>query len=115
MLSWASWLILIVAATGLTISVYRWFRKVQSIMRERKRTVESAAAQLAASRSQVVEKHYDPDLAKVITRCENIYRQAEAQYHESYYKPWIWLPATIMGFRAIPPEDYYTLGKSWKL
>lgn len=114
MLFWFSWLILVVAVTGLAICVYLWFRRVQSIMREQKRTVESAAGQLAAFRSQVVEKHYDPDLAKIIMRCENLYRQAETQYHETYYKPWIWLPATIMGFHAIPPEDYYTLGKNWK-
>lgn len=107
-------LILIAAAAGLAVGVYFWFRKVLHIMQEQKNTVEIAASQLEAQRSKADEKHYNSDLAKIIRRCENVYQQAETLYNQSFVKPWIWLPAVLMGFRKIPPERFYTLGRNWR-
>ena len=107
-------LIFMAAAAGLAIGVYFWFRKVLHMMQERKNTVEIAASQLEAQRSKADEKHYDSNLAKIIGCCENAYQQAETIYNQSFAKPWIWLPAVLMGFRKIPPERFYTLGRNWQ-
>lgn len=109
------WLIWMVAAASISVCLYLWFRDVRRIMRERKSTVESAASQLASCRKKAIGARYDPELAKVIARSESIYRQAVALYHQSFGKPWIWLPAVLMGFRSIPEEDYYTLGRNWRI
>ena len=107
-------LIFMAVAVGLAVGVYFWFHKVLHIMRERKNTVEIAASQLEAQRSKADEKHYDSNLAKIIGCCENAYQQAETIYNQSFAKPWIWLPAVLMGFRKVPPERFYTLGRNWQ-
>ena len=104
-------LYIIAAGFGLFISVFLWFRNVSRIMQEQKKTIDSAARQLATARSQEVSNRYDPDLASHIRQAENIYRQAEKLYHQTLYNPKNYLPAVLMGYRPIPPEDYYTLGK----
>jgi len=106
--------ICLVAIVSITACLHLWFRDVRRIMRERKSTVESAAEQLAACRRKAAGVRYDPELAKVIARSESIYRQATELYRQTLSKPWIWLPAMLMGFRPIPEEDYYTLGRNWK-
>lgn len=106
-------LIFMAAAVGLAVGVHFWFHKVLHIMQERRNTVEIAASQLEAQRRKADEKHYDSDLAKIIGRCENDYQRAETLYNQSFAKPWIWLPAVLMGFRKIPPERFYTLGRNW--
>ena len=111
MLSWYSWLIIIVAGSCLFIGVFLWFRNVSLIMQEPKKTMDSAARQLATVRSQEVSNRYDPDLASRIRQSENIYQQAEKLYHQTLYNPKNYLPAVLMGYRPIPPEEYYTLGK----
>ena len=111
----SSWLIWIVAIISIAVCLFLWFRDVRRIMRERKSTVESAAGQLASSRKKAASVRYDLELEKVVTRSESIYRQAVELYHQAFNKPWIWLPAILMGFRAIPPEESYTLGRNWTI
>ena len=108
------WLIWVVVVVSVTVCLYLWFREVRRIMRERKSTVESAAGQLASCRRKAAGIRYDAELEKVIARSESIYRQATEHYQQAFRKPWIWLPAVLMGFRSIPPEDYYMLGRNWK-
>ena len=111
MLSLMIWIVVIAC---ISTCLYLWFRDVRRIMRERKSTVDSAAEQLAAYRRKVAGVRYDPDLAKVLARSESIYLQAVKLYHQSLHKPWIRLPAVLMGFRSIPEEVYYTLGRTCK-
>ena len=108
------WLVWGVAAAIIVTCTYQWFHKVQRIMQERKNSMESAAGQLASCRREVIAARYSVELTEVMEHSESVYRQAEADYHKAFYKPWIWLPAILMGFRAIPPEDYYMLGRNWE-
>lgn len=107
-----SWPIWTAAFASVTACIFLWFREARRIMRERKSTVESAAEQLAACRQKASGVRYAPELAKVLMRSEIIYLQAVELYHQTLRKPWIWLPATLMRFRPIPNEDYYTLGRN---
>lgn len=108
------WIVWIVAAAGMAVCVYQWFGKVQRIMGERKSNMEMAAGQLAACRRMTIAARYDPELAETLAHSESIYRQAEELYNRAFYRPWVWLPAVLIGFRPIPPEDYYMLGRNWK-
>ena len=110
-----SWLIWLVAIASVAVCLYLWFREVRRIMRERKSTVESAGSQLAACRRKTFGVRYDPELAEIVARSESIYRQAVDHYQQAFRKPWIWGPAILMGFRSIPPEDYYMLGRNWEV
>ncbi len=103
MTAWLGWL----AAIGSTIiCLTLWFRNVRYIMREHKSTVESAARQLVSCRKKAAEAGEDLHAQAVLKRSESIYRQALALYHSFLRKPWIWLPAIVMGFRFILPEGY---------
>ncbi len=105
MTAWLGWLV----AIGSTITcLVLWFRNVRHIMRENKSTVESAARQLVSCRKKMAESRGDLRAQAVLKRSESIYRQALALYHSSLRKPWIWLPAIVMGFRFILPEGYLT-------
>jgi len=97
----AVWLAWLVASISTIVCLFLWFRDVRRIMRERMNTVESAAAQLDACRKKPAQAVGDPDAAAVLARSEDIYRQAVDLYHQHLRKPWIWLPATLMGFRTI--------------
>ena len=95
---WLAWL---VADISIAVCLFVWFRDAKRIMRERMNTVESAAVQLDTCRKKSAQAVGDPDAAAVLARSEDIYRQAVDLYHQHLRKPWIWLPATLMGFRTI--------------
>lgn len=97
----ASWIIPLVAAASTTVCLFLWFRDVRRIMRERKSIVESAESQLDVFRSKAHKARGDPDAAAVWERSENIYRQAVEHYNRTLRKPWVYLPAALMGFRMI--------------
>jgi len=116
MLSWVAWLMILAACAVLGTGLYLWFRSVSRIMRERKKDLEDAAARLAEVRTLAYGNRYDPNLAETIKRMELGYKQAEASYMREFRRLRVWLPASVMGYRAVPPEDYYTLGKdNWKV
>lgn len=96
--SWIAWLIAIVSTA---VCLFLWFRDVRRIMRSRKSTVESAAGQLAACRERAAGARDDPEAAAVLERSEKIYRQAVDIYNQTRQKPWICLPAMLMGFQPI--------------
>lgn len=79
-----------------------WFFEVRRVMRERKNMLESAESQLAGFRLQSAEAGHDPSLAAVLARSESIYAQACALYRKELKKPWIFLPAALMGFGKLP-------------
>lgn len=97
-----TWFILILAVAGISMCLFLWFRDVRRIMQERKSTVESAAGQLACCRRKLVDAKGDPEAKDVLGRSEKIYRQAVDLYDHTLKKPWILLPAFLMGFRFIP-------------
>lgn len=102
MLSKLAWPIAVVSVIAF---LWLWFWEVRRIMRNRKSTAESAVSQLKACREKGVGVRYDPELAEVILRSESIYQQAVVLYMRTLKKPWIWLPAVLMGFRHAPDVD----------
>ena len=98
MQSWLAWLI---ATVGIATSVFLWFRDVRRIMRERSSTVESAQGQLTYCRKKAVRAITDPGAATVLNRSEKIYRQAVDLYNQTMKKPWVLLPALLMGYHVI--------------
>ena len=94
--SWFPWLI---ALSSTTLCLFLWFRDVRRIMTSRKSTVESAAGQLAVCRRKAADAQSGS--AEVLKRSESIYRQAVDLYNAALHKPWICLPAALMGFRPI--------------
>ena len=98
MSSWLAWLIAILSTAAFLVL---WFREVRRLMLERKSTVESAAGQLAACREKAAQANGDPDAAAILARSESIYQQAVDIYKQTMCKPWIYLPARLMGFQQI--------------
>lgn len=97
MLAWLA------AGLSTAICIFRWFRDVRRIIRERKSTVESAASQLEILRKRATEQA-DAENAAVLKRGEDIYRQALEHYERTRKKPWVFLPAALMGFRHLKNE-----------
>lgn len=95
------WLMLLIAVISTAICLYLWFRDVRRIMTEQKSTVESAKAQLHIFREKARKARDDPEAATVLERSERIYGQAEDNYNRTLHKPWVYLPATLMGFQTI--------------
>ncbi len=93
--SWIPWGI---AAVSTAAFLALWFWEVRRVLRSRRSTVESAAAQLAVCRRQAAGPCSDPELAEVLARSESIYRQAVALYNDTLRKPWIYLPGRLLGF-----------------
>lgn len=94
-------IIALIAVVSTAAFLWLWFRDVRRIMRERKSTVDSARAQLNVFRDKAHKARDDPDTAAILTRSESIYRQAVDNYNRTLRKPWVYLPATLMGFRMI--------------
>ena len=94
-------IIALVAVVSTAAFLFLWFRDVRRIMRERKSTVDSAKAQLDVFREKAHKARDDPDAAAVLARSESIYRQAVDHYNQTLRKPWVCLPAALMGFRMI--------------
>lgn len=97
----AFWLMPLIAAISTAICLYLWFRDVRRIMTEQKNTVESAKSQLKIFREKAHKARNDPEVATVMERSESIYRQAVDNYNRTLYKPWVYPPATLMGFQTI--------------
>ena len=97
----ASRMISLVAVVSTAAFLFLWFRDVRRIMRERKSTVDSAKAQLDVFREKAHKARDDPDAAAVLQRSESIYRQAVEHYNQTLRKPWVCLPAALMGFWMI--------------
>lgn len=100
---WIAWLI---AAISTAAFVTLWFWEVRRILNDRKSTVDSAAGQLDAFRRRAAGTCCDGELTQVLRRSESIYYQAVRNYDRTLSRPWIYLPARLMGFRRIPqPAD----------
>ena len=94
-------LICLVAIISTALCLFLWFRDVRRIMKEQRSTVKSARRQLTSSRERAAKARDDPDAAAVLERSESIYRQAVDHYNRTLHKLWVYLPATLMGFRTI--------------
>lgn len=99
---WIAWGIAVVStAAFLTL----WFWEIRRILSDRKSTVDSAAQQLEAFRRRAAAS-CDGELVQVLRRSESIYQQAVYNYERTLRRPWVYLPARLMGFRRIsPPVD----------
>lgn len=97
----AFWIISLVAVVSTAVCLFLWFRDVRRIMREQKSTVDSAAGQLRVVRNKTHKARGDPATAAVLERSESIYCQAVDHYNRTLRKPWVYLPAALMGFRMI--------------
>ena len=93
---WLGWFIAI--ASTMACLVF-WFRDVRRIMREHLSMVECAGGQLSVCRKKAENGDQGQD-TEVLQRSEKIYRQALDIYNQTLRKPWIVLPAYLMGFRA---------------
>ncbi len=91
------WTIFVLTLSG---CLFFWFRDVRQLMRSRRSTVESAAGQLTICRKKS-DAADDPAAKAVLKRSESIYRQAVYLYEKTRKKPWVYLPALLMGFHAI--------------
>lgn len=96
-----SWLILLIAVISTILSLFLWFRDVRRTMQACKSMVESADGQLAVCREKALKVRDDPETAAIFARSEKIYRQAVELYNQTIHKPWIVLPAALMGYHAI--------------
>lgn len=97
MLFWIPWIIAIISTTAF---LALWFWEVCRILRSRKSVVECAAAQLAFNRKNAGGRDEHTSM-EVLKRSERIYWQAVAHYNDTLQKPWIYLPALLMGFRQV--------------
>ena len=96
-----AWIIPLVAVISTAVCFFLWFRDVRRIMGERKSTVESAKAQLDIFLGKAHQARGDPEAAAVLERSASIYRQAVEHYNRTLRRPWIYVPAALMGFRTI--------------
>ena len=87
------------AAVSSALCIFLWFRDVRRTMLERRRTVEFAEGQLRSNRRRAKEAGAGKDGAAVLERSVSIHRQAVDIYNHTLRKPWIYLPAIIMGFK----------------
>ena len=69
---------------------------------QQKKHVDSAAGQLDAFRRRAAETCCDGELTQILRRSESIYHQAVDNYNRTFSRPWLYLPARLMGFRRIP-------------
>ena len=101
MLSLVAWLIAAVCAAAFAAL---WCWEVRRIMRDRKSTLVSAEGQLSVCRKKAESEPDNLDVIAVLHQSERIYLQAIELYQKTRRKPWIWLPAVLMGFRAAEPQ-----------
>ena len=98
MTAWLPWLI---ALASLTVLLCFWFRDVRRILRERRSMVESAESQLCACRKRAEASAMTAESAAVLDRSRSIYRQAVDIYNQTLKRPWVCLPAFLMGYGPI--------------
>jgi len=91
----------VIAGVSTAVCLLLWFRETGRVMRERKSTVDSAAAQLEICRRRVAQSMEDEGASAVLARSEDIYRQAVAQYHHQLERPLNRLPAMLLGYRRL--------------
>lgn len=96
MSAWLGWLIAIIStAACLTF----WFRDARRIMRKHLSMLECAAGQLSVCRKKAASGDQTQN-AEVLQRSERIYQQALDIYNQALHKPWIGVPAYLMGYRV---------------
>ena len=91
--SWIAWALALFSTAAFLVL---WFWEVHRILQSRRSIVESAQMQLSMSQRKA---EVDFDAAQICKRSEGIYLQAVQHYNNILYKPWIYLPAMLMGFR----------------
>ena len=95
------WIILPIAVISTALCIFLWFREVRRIMQEQKSTVESATRQPATCQEAARRAQASPDSVAILTRSEDIHRQAVAIYNRTLQNPLYRLPANLMGFFTI--------------
>lgn len=98
MTAWIPWLIAIASMGAFLLF---WFRDVRRIMRERQSMVESAASQLASCRKKAAADRSDPEATAVLALSHKIYRQAVDIYNQTLKRPWVRIPAYLMGYEPV--------------
>lgn len=101
MTPWIAWLIAAVCAAAF-VALWSW--EVRRMLTGRQSIVDSAASQVTAFRRRLAQTPADREAAAVLYRSESIYRQAVDNYNHALYRPWVYIPARIMGFRRTPEE-----------
>ncbi len=90
------------AALGLAGAlVVLWFTEVRALLCRCRSIVECAEAQVKLHRRNAAMAAQDDDLAAILARSEDIYRQAVNNYNGLLSRPWIGLPAVLMHFSAV--------------
>ena len=85
-----------------------WFWVVRRELHEKKKAVEAARRQLAASRQHCLRERDGPEETAawdILRRSQSILAQAEKRYNDALKKPWNALPAWFFGFRKANTED----------
>lgn len=101
MTPWIAWLIAAVCAAAF-VALWSW--EVRRMLTGRQSIVDSAASQVTAFRRRLAQTPADREAAAVLYRSESIYRQAVDNYNYALHRPWVYIPARIMGFRRAPEE-----------
>ena len=96
-----AWLI---AAVSTAAFVSLWFWEVRRVLNDRKSIVDSAAGQLTSFRRRAEGAPCDKEFTQVLRRSESIYYQAVHNYNRTFSRPWVYLPARLMGFRRAPEQ-----------
>ena len=100
MLSYLGLLIAVVSTTGCVVF---WFQDVRRIMYMHQNMVDEARDQLSALGKRAEANQSIEDI-EVLERSKHLYQQAVNHYNDKLCKPWIYLPARLMGFRRILRE-----------
>lgn len=101
MTPWIAWLIAAVCAAAF-VALWSW--EVRRMLTGRQSIVDSAASQVTAFYRRLAQTPADREAAAVLYRSESIYRQAVDNYNYALHRPWVYIPACIMGFRRAPEE-----------
>ena len=101
MTPWIAWLIAAVCAAAF-VALWSW--EVRRMLTGRQSIVDSAASQVTACHRRLAQTPADREAAAVLYRSESIYRQAVDNYNPALHRPWVYIPARIMGFRRAPEE-----------
>ena len=91
---------LIIAIVSITGYFVFWLRSVRRTMLAYQEVVDIARDQLSVWQKKA-EENSDLETLEVLDRSEDVYRQAVNLYNDELSRPWIYLPASLMGFRKI--------------
>ena len=98
------WIIYLIAVVSTTAFVLLWFWEVRRILQEQKHIVDSARQQLSVFSKKSLCDRNDPEIRAILERSRNIYCQSVAHYNATLRKPWVYLPAKVMGFQKEEPK-----------